>query len=185
MIELTNHFLIAMPSLQDPFFSDSVVWICEHDANGAMGVIINKPTPISMNKVFSDTPDIICEHFTNRYVMMGGPMATERGFVIHTPIGHWKSTLMVDAQTGITTSRDIIEQIALDKKAVTAAFLTIGYASWSAGQLEQELAQNTWLTVPADHQILFHTSPENCYKTALAKLGIQSEMLIMGGKHHV
>ncbi|MDO4433313.1 MAG: YqgE/AlgH family protein [Alysiella sp.] len=186
MTQLTHHFLIAMPTLQDPFFSNSVVWICEHDVNGAMGIIINKPTPISMNTVFADAPQTIGQSLANRYVMLGGPIEIERGFVVHTPIGHWHNTVMVDAHTGVTTSRDIIEHISLDDNAVEAAFLAIGYSSWSAGQLEQELANNVWLTLPADHQILFHTPPEDCYKVALAKLGIRPEMLItIGGKHHV
>lgn len=180
-MNLSNHFLIAMPTLEDPFFSESVVLICEHNDNGAMGVIINKPTPIGMDIVFYADGQAVPERFKERFVMMGGPVQTDRGFVIHTPLGNWQSSLTIDAHTAITTSRDILDQMGNDNNLVEDVMLTIGYASWSSGQLEQELAQNAWLTTPADHTILFKLPPETRFQAALKKLGIRPEMLMSKG----
>lgn len=177
-INLSNHFLIAMPSLDDPFFSESVVYLCEHNEDGAMGVIINKPTPISMDIIFFADGRTMPERFQNQYVMMGGPVQIDRGFVVHTPIGNWQSSLTIDDHTALTTSRDILEQLSQDDSIIQNVLLSIGYSSWSAGQLEKELSENTWLTVPADHDILFKTAPEDCYHAALAKLGIRPETLM-------
>ena len=154
-MNLANHFLLAMPNLEDSLFSGSLIYLCEHGENGAMGVIVNKPSPVTMNVVFAaigkDTP----ARFKNQYVMMGGPMQTERGFAL-------------------TTSRDIIEGLHQDDE-IQGAVLTIGYSGWSAGQLEQEIAQNSWLTVPADPHILFGIPPEERYAAAFGKLGIRRE----------
>ena len=150
------------------------MYLCEHGENGAMGVIVNKPSPVTMNVVFAaigkDTP----ARFKNQYVMMGGPMQTERGFVLHTPIGNWDSSLSITDSIALTTSRDIIEGLHQDDE-IQGAVLTIGYSGWSAGQLEQEIAQNSWLTVPADPHILFGIPPEERYAAAFGKLGIRRE----------
>ena len=163
-MNLANHFLLAMPNLEDSLFSGSLIYLCEHSDSGAMGIIINKPSPVTMNVVFAaigkDTP----ARFNNQYVMMGGPMQTERGFVLHTPIGN----------IALTTSRDIIDGLQQNDE-IQGAVLTIGYSSWGAGQLEQEIAQNSWLTVPADEHILFGIPPEERYAAAFNKLGIRRE----------
>ncbi|MFC2293586.1 MAG: YqgE/AlgH family protein [Kingella oralis] len=173
-MNLANHFLLAMPNLEDSLFSGSLIYLCEHGENGAMGVIVNKPSPVTMNVVFAaigkDTP----ARFKNQYVMMGGPMQTERGFVLHTPIGNWDSSLSITDSIALTTSRDIIEGLHQDDE-IQGAVLTIGYSGWSAGQLEQEIAQNSWLTVPADPHILFGIPPEKRYAAAFGKLGIRRE----------
>ena len=174
-MNLANHFLLAMPNLEDSLFSGSLIYLCEHGENGAMGVIVNKPSPVTMNVVFAaigkDTP----ARFKNQYVMMGGPMQTERGFVLHTPAGHWQSSLKVNDHLALTTSRDIIEN--MDGDAVQDVLLTIGCSLWTGGQLERELAKNSWLTVAADEDILFKLPAHKRYDAALSKLGIRSEML--------
>ncbi len=173
-MNLANHFLLAMPNLEDSLFSGSLIYICEHSESGAMGVIINKPSPVPMSVVFAaigkDTPP----RLKNQYVMMGGPMQTERGFVLHTPIGNWDSSLSITDTIALTTSRDIIEELHQNDE-IQGVVLTIGYSSWSAGQLEKEIAQNSWLIVPADAHILFDTPPEDRYAAAFAKLGIRRE----------
>lgn len=180
-MNLSNHFLIAMPSLDDPFFSESVVYLCEHSDDGAMGVIINKPTPIGLDIVFFSDAKAVPERFRDRFVMMGGPMQTDRGFVLHTPVGDWQSSLIVDDATAITTSRDILEHLDDDDQTIKEVLLSIGYASWQGGQLEKELSENAWLTVAADHHILFDLPPEVRYQAALSKLGIRPETLMNKG----
>lgn len=181
-MNLTEHFLIAMPQLRDPMFEGAVVYICEHSDSGAMGVIVNKPSPVNMEVVFAAIGKKIPTRLQGQYVMLGGPVQPERGFVLHTPIGTWDSSLHINDELALTTSRDIIEGLAKDD-AVEHALLTIGYSQWSAGQLERELADNSWLVVPATQQILFHTPPEERYNAALNQLGVRRENL-MGGIGH-
>ena len=173
-MNLANHFLLAMPNLEDSLFAGSLIYLCEHSENGAMGIIVNKPSPVPMNVVFAaigkDTP----ARFNNQYVMMGGPMQTERGFVLHTPIGNWDSSLSITDRIALTTSRDIIDGLQQDNE-IQGVVLTIGYSSWGAGQLEQEIVQNSWLTVLADAHILFDLPPEERYPAAFNKLGIRRE----------
>ena len=114
--------------------------------------------------------------------MMGGPVQVDRGIVVHTPLGSWQNSLAVNDEVALTTSRDIIEQLSLENK-VEQAVVAIGYASWSAGQLEKELAENSWLTVPADQHILFHVPYEQRYQAALAKLGVEEVYLMKGAGH--
>ena len=138
MDNLTDHFLIATPSLEDPFFGGSVVYMCRHDGDGALGLVINKPSPIPMDAVFSAIDKPVPEQFRSSLVMMGGPVQIDRGFVVHSPCGEWQSSIAVNADTALTTSRDIIERLA-ENDVVGKAILTIGCASWDAGQLEREL----------------------------------------------
>lgn len=182
MDKLTNHFLIATPALEDPFFAGSVVYICRHDDDGAMGVIINKASPIPMEAVFSAAEKDVPDRFQNQPILMGGPVQIDRGFVVHTPRGAWQSSFPVGGDTALTTSRDIIERLA-QNDAVEKAILTIGCSSWSAGQLEQELAQNSWLTVPADDAILFDIPLRKRHRAALSKLGIEPAALMQGAGH--
>lgn len=181
-MNLTHHFLVATQNLGNSSFSGSVVYICEHSENGAMGVIINKPSPIGIEVIFASTGNRIPERFLNNHIMMGGPMQIERGFVVHTPLGNWQSTLTITNDNGISTSKDIIESMAKDE-AVEKALLTIGYSSWTKGQLERELAENAWFVVPADNHILFDTPAEQKYDAALSKLGINQVNLMDGVGH--
>lgn len=148
-----------------------------------MGIIINKPTPIGMDIVFFADAKMVPNRFRDQFIMMGGPVQTDRGFVIHSPIGNWQSSLIVNDDIAITTSRDILEQLDDNNQAVQDILLSIGYCAWRGGQLEQEISQNTWLTVPADQHILFHLPAEQRYHAALAKLGIRPEMLSSKGGH--
>lgn len=181
-MNLTHHFLIATAGLQDSLFSDSVVYLCEHNDNGAMGIIINKPSPIGMEVVFASSGNRIPERFINQFVMMGGPVQVDRGFVVHTPIGEWQSTLTVADDTAITTSRDVIDSLAKDER-IDKAILSIGYSSWTGGQLEREIGENAWFVVPADKQILFDTPIEQKREAALSKLGINAVNLMRGVGH--
>lgn len=181
-MNLTNHFLVAMPNMDDPMFAGSVVFLCEHGADGAMGMIVNKSSPIGMEVVFQAAGQAVPERFEGQHVLVGGPVQTDRGYVVHTPIGDWQSTLAIDDVTAVTTSGDILDALG-ENDEVAKMLLTIGYASWSPGQLEQELAQNAWLTVPADHTILFDLPLEARYAAALDKLGVKPELL-MGAAGH-
>lgn len=175
---LANHFLIAMPSMEDPFFKESVIYLCEHSADGAMGIIVNKPSPIMMDLLFDSAKAPTPERFHGQSVLMGGPVQIDRGFLVHTPTGCWESSLLVTDDIAMTTSRDIILGLT-QENTVDKAVATIGYSSWSAGQLEQELANNNWITVPADTQILFDMPYKQRYKAALQLLNIDITNLSM------
>jgi putative transcriptional regulator len=170
---LENHFLIAMPTLHDPFFRRTVTYICEHSAQGAMGLIINHPIDINvgelLDKIDIDT-SAIGQSFPNT-VFSGGPVQTDRGFVLHSPQMGWNSSLKLSEQIMVTTSKDILEAIATNNSPENF-IITLGYSGWTAGQLEQELSQNSWLTIPADPELLFHTPPNLRWEKAADKLGI-------------
>ena len=171
LLSLATHFLIALPDMQDQFFRESVVYICEHNADGAMGIIVNKPSPIMMDLLFDAAKTPTPERFHGQWVLMGGPVQVDRGFLVHTPTGSWESSLLVTDDIAMTTSRDIIIGLTQDNE-VNKALATIGYSSWSAGQLEQELAANSWLSVPADMKVLFDIPYKQRYQAALKLLNI-------------
>jgi putative transcriptional regulator len=170
---LENHFLIAMPTLHDPFFRRTVTYICEHSAQGAMGLIINHPIDINvgelLKKIDIDTNDI-SQPFPNA-VYSGGPVQTDRGFVLHSPQTGWNSSLQLSEQIMVTTSKDILEAIA-SNNSPEKFIITLGYSGWTAGQLEQELLQNSWLTIPADPELLFNTPSHLRWEKAAEKLGV-------------
>lgn len=190
-LDLTNHFLIAMPSMLDPIFGGSVVYMCEHNKNGALGVVINKPTDMSMDVLFDrinlrleikpDTPESMPLMF-RRPVMFGGPVQIERGFVLHSPTEKFSSTLPVTPEVALTTSKDILEAVALGN-GPDQVFISLGCAGWSAGQLEQELGNNGWLTVQADPSIIFDLPVEERFTAALALLGVDPIMLTAESGH--
>ena len=179
---LTNQFLIAMPGMDDPFFAGSVVYVCEHSEDGAMGVVINKPSPVTMDLLFDAAKTATPERFCNEWVMMGGPVQVDRGFLVHTPVGSWESSLLVTDHIAMTTSRDIIAGLAKDGE-VDKAVVTIGYSSWRAGQLEQELADNAWLTAPANTQILFDLPYDQRYQAAIKLLNVDLAQLSGAAGH--
>ncbi len=181
-MNLTDHFLIAMPQMEDPFFSGSVVYVCQHDEEGAMGLVINKPSPVLMDLVFEAAASATPERFAGQWVMMGGPVQIDRGFVLHSPPGNWQNSLWVNDDVALTSSRDIIEQFS-EEGSVQQALVSIGYAAWTAGQLERELADDSWLTVPADRAILFELPYEARYQAALDKLGVNAAFLMKGAGH--
>ena len=176
-VNLTNHFLIAMPALADPNFFHTVTYICEHNEEGAMGLVINRPMDLSASELFEQldlTP--VRDELNRRTIFQGGPVHTERGFVLHRPATEWEATIMVSDQIAVTMSHDILEAIAND--AGPAQFLImLGYAGWGAGQLEEELAANAWLTGSADPDIIFNLPAEQCWAASAAHIGIQLDRL--------
>ncbi len=169
---LSNHFLIAMPAMTAPFFHHAVIFICEHNADGAMGIIVNHPTDISLGDVLEHM-DITVEN-KNAYsqpVLAGGPVRQERGFVIHKPIGHWQASLPLNEEIAVTTSRDILLAI-VDEKGPLDVLIALGYAGWEPGQLEKEILHNDWLILPATPDLLFDTPFGDRWRVAGKKLGI-------------
>lgn len=174
---LSNHFLIAMPALDDPNFHHTTTYICEHDEDGALGVVINRPLNMRLGEILKHM-DIEPgnEEISSRPVYMGGPVQSDRGFVLHEPAGDWEATLKVTDKISITSSRDILQAIAAGK-GPEKAIITLGYAGWGAGQLEQELVANTWLSGPASSKIVFDIPSEDRWTAAAALLGIDLNLL--------
>jgi putative transcriptional regulator len=181
-VNLTGHLLIAMPGMSDPFFSKSVTFICTHNQDGAMGVMINRPTDLSYETLFEKIKvDLAQCELAEKPVLYGGPVQPERGFVLHERSGEWDSTLYIAENTALTTSKDILESVAIGT-GPTKMLLALGYAGWTAGQLEQEIAANSWLSVQAKdgetlHKILFECKAEDKLNASLALLGVNPAML--------
>lgn len=174
---LTNHFIIAMPSLQDGNFSESVTYICEHDENGALGITINRPSEISLSEIFSQLQiNLASDHIIEQTVLSGGPVQIDRGFILHTPTGNWDSSLKVTDNIAVTTSQDIMQAIA-DGKGPKKSLIALGYAGWGPGQLEYEISENAWLSCPATEEIIFDTPLEKRWRAAALLLGIDLQLL--------
>ncbi len=175
-LQLADHFLIAMPSMLDPVFGGTVVYVCEHTADGALGMIINRPTDMTMGVLFErlELSLEIGPHGESRSgkpVMFGGPVQVERGFVLHAPDDNYSSSLVVSEQVALTTSRDVLEAVAAGR-GPERLIVTLGCAGWSAGQIEDEILRNGWLTVKADPAVLFDTPVEERFSAAMQLLGI-------------
>ncbi len=170
---LINNFLIAMPNLADPNFSQTVTYMCDHNEEGAMGLVVNRPLEIDFSELLEhlDMTDTR-KHPGYVPIYQGGPVQTERGFVLHEGLGNWEATLAVTATIGVTMSQDIIEAIA-HGKGPCRYLVMLGYAGWGNGQLETELASNAWLNGPADAEILFDTPIEQRWTAAASHLGIE------------
>lgn len=179
-MNLNNHFLIASPDMKDPLFSGSLVYVYTHNDEGALGIIINRPSPIMMEIIFGEKSKQAHHPMQGQWVMMGGPVSLDRGFVIHTPLGNWQSSTHVDDHIAVTISRDIIEAMGEDEPIVNHALLAIGCSAWTKGQLEREIANNDWLIVEADQRILFELPVSERYDAALHKLGIRPAFLMKG-----
>jgi len=178
-LNLANHFLIAMPSMLDPVFGAAVIYLCEHNAQGALGVIINKATDMSMDTLFERIElelEIAPQGSRGHPVMFGGPVQVERGFVLHSPHGAYSSTMQVSDEIVLTTSKDILEAAAAGK-GPDRILVSLGCAGWSAGQLEEEIARNGWLTVEATPEIVFDVPVEQRFTAAIKLLGIDPVML--------
>lgn len=161
----------------DPHFSRAVTYICEHNERGAIGLVINKPIDITLAHLFAQCQVALHDDAIGLdAVRFGGPVKTECGFVLHQPMGDWKSTLRVNDDIGLTTSKDILDAIA-EGHGPQHVLVTLGYAGWAAGQLEDEICQNGWLTVPADAGLIFSVPDEQKHTAAMQKLGIRPEML--------
>jgi putative transcriptional regulator len=180
---LTNHFIIAMPGLMDENFNQAVTFICEHDDNGTFGIIINRESEISLDDVMQQMKIPYHPDKANlEPVFTGGPVQANRGFVLHRPIGNWESSLIVNDSVALTTSRDILEAIA-DNKGPDDNIITLGYAGWGPGQLEQEMADNTWLSCPADEQIIFNTPVEKRWQAAANLIGVDLQLMSNDAGH--
>ncbi|MGC3981696.1 MAG: YqgE/AlgH family protein [Steroidobacteraceae bacterium] len=174
---LTNQFLIAMPALADTNFSQTVTLVCEHDAQGAMGIVINRPMQMRLADVFEQLNLSAQDQLLREQaILQGGPVQPDRGFVIHRAGKPWESTLVVSESIHVTTSRDILNAIA-EGRGPEQITMALGYAGWEAGQLEAEMAQNAWLNVPFDERILFGTPYENRWQAAAQLLGVNLAML--------
>ncbi len=180
---LRNHFLIAMPTLADPNFSHTVTYICDHGEEGALGIIVNRPLEVTLGEVLQNLEIEPGEHVdTEQPVFTGGPVHTERGFVLHTPPGAWSSSLDITDQIALTTSRDILAAIG-HGEGPKQFLLALGYAGWGAGQLEKEMAENAWLSGPADPHILFSLPVEERWEAAAALLGVDLHLLSSDAGH--
>jgi putative transcriptional regulator len=169
---LTNQLLIAMPGMTDPNFAQTVTLVCEHNAQGALGIVINRPLPLTFGDVFRQLHlDATRSRVTADPVLQGGPVQTDRGFVLHTPGEPWDSTLPVSDWLQLTTSRDILDALARGE-GPEAVLMALGYAGWDAGQLEAEVAQNAWLTVPAHQRLVFGTALDDRWEAACQLLGV-------------
>ena len=175
--QLTHHFLLSMPNMTDPIFTGTVIFVCEHTENGAMGVIVNRPLGIVLPTLFSQLSiDLAQSTVKELPIYFGGPVQTDRGFVLHEPLGSWQSTLAVSDKMGLTTSKDILVAVGAGD-GPSSLFITLGYTGWEAGQLELELAQNAWLSIEADPSIIYAVPSDARYDAALKLLGINRGML--------
>jgi putative transcriptional regulator len=191
-INLTHHFLIAMPGLEDATFSRSVVYLCEHSARGALGLVINKPSEINLKKLFDKVElPLRRDDLSDVPVFQGGPVQTERGFVLHEPMiapstvegadananeSVYASTMTIPGGLEMTTSKDVLEALSTGA-GPRRVLVSLGYSAWGEGQLESELADNSWLTVGADMAVIFDTPVEQRYARALKLLGLEAWML--------
>jgi putative transcriptional regulator len=172
MDSLENNLLIAMPTLNDSFFEKTVTYICEHNDKGAMGLIINVPINITLTELLSQLDkEKKTSHILSQQVLSGGPVSQDRGFVLHDPQDGWTSSLALSDDVMITTSKDILMALGTEQ-APPNFIVTLGYAGWGPGQLEQEIFDNSWLTIPASGDILFNTPVEQRWQKATDTLGI-------------
>lgn len=171
-VNLTHHFLIAMPSMTDPNFARTLTYICEHNDQGALGVVINRPLEMTLGALFEriDIP-LEASGFGGMPVYFGGPVQTDRGFVLHRPVGDWQATLAVNGEIGLTSSRDILQSVGSTGQP-EEIIVSLGYAGWAAGQLEWELSQNAWLSVGADPRVIFDMSSDQRLAAAMQLLGV-------------
>ncbi|MBU3895234.1 YqgE/AlgH family protein [Serratia rhizosphaerae] len=175
-MNLQHHFLIAMPTMQDPRFKRSVIYICEHNEEGAMGLVINKPVEqftveSVLDKLKIAPADRDPAISLDKPVYAGGPLADDRGFILHTPQPGFDASIQISPETMITTSRDVLETLGTPEQP-QEVLVALGYAGWEKGQLEQEVLENAWLTAEADSEILFHTPIANRWREAANRLGV-------------
>lgn len=170
---LANHFLVAMPNLHDPSFRHAVVYVCEHQPDGAVGLIVNHPMEYPMKMVF-DQLKIPSEESVMREspVMFGGPVQPERGFVIHRPQGNWRSSLLLQQDVTVTTSNDIIRAIA-GKDGPKDVLVALGFAGWSEKQLDEEILANSWLVCPYNSELMYEVPYDKRWEYAGSILGIR------------
>lgn len=181
---LENHFLIAMPSLQDKYFNRSVTYICEHSKAGAMGIIINQPSTMTFRELIQQTTEdaIIDDDKSAKIVVCGGPVHPDRGFVLHSKQAGWASSVELTSEIMVTTSKDILEVVG-NEQGPHKSIVALGYAGWEAGQLEQEIQDNAWLTIEADTELLFDVPIHKKWQYAVNKLGVDVWQLTQEAGH--
>ena len=180
---LTGHFLIAMPSLNDGFFNHAVTYICEHNETGSFGIIINQETGITIKQIAKEMKIKTDDNYNkDQSVFIGGPVDQGRGFILHRPTGEWQSSLKVKNNVALTTSKDILQAI-VNNKGPEDCIVALGYAGWAAGQLDNEMAANTWLSCPADEQIIFNTPTAERWKAAANLIGVDLSLLSSDAGH--
>lgn len=183
-VNLSRQLLLAMPGQVSGDLANSVIYICEHTSDGALGLVINRPTDITVGDLLKRIdldPTEETGAVQDTPVFFGGPVQTDRGFVLHAPVGGYSSSIAL-GDIALTTSRDVLQDVALGKGPLHL-LITLGYAGWGAGQLESEMSQNAWLNVASTNQILFETPAENRYQVALSQLGIDPLMLASEAGH--
>lgn len=185
-IALKHHFLIAMPGIQDPFFKHSVIYICQHDENGTMGIIVNKPIEnLTIKDILKKLKITLVKkhHFQlDQPVIIGGPQAGDRGFILHSSQKNFATSIKVSEKTLVTTSRDVLESIETLEEPQNI-LVALGYCTWTKKQLEHELLDNTWLTAPARSDILFHTPMAKRWFEAAKILGVDVHKLTLHVGH--
>jgi len=181
---LSNHFLIAMPQLDDDNFTHSVTYICEHNQEGAMGVTINRPSDILLQDILEQIHiDALTADIGHKTIYQGGPVQTDRGFILHNKTEqHWEASLDITDKLQLTSSKDILQAIAKDE-GPDNSLITLGYAGWGSGQLEQEIADNFWLSCPASTDIIFNTPIDKRWESAASLLGIDLQLLSNDAGH--
>jgi len=180
---LTGHFLIAMPSLNDGFFNHTVTYICEHNETGSFGIIINQEAGITLKQIAEEMKIVTGDNYNkNQSVFIGGPVDQGRGFILHRPTGAWQSSLIVANNVALTTSKDILQAI-VNNEGPEDCIVALGYAGWAAGQLDYEMASNTWLSCPADEQIIFNTPIEQRWEAAANLIGVDLSLLSSDAGH--
>jgi len=180
---LNNQFIIAMPNLVDPNFFHTVTYLCQHNEEGALGIVINRPAAMKLGEIFKQMNiRVTSTHAAEAPVFAGGPVQQERGFVLHTPGGVWDATLLVSESISLTTSRDVIEAIAVGK-GPEQYLVALGYAGWGEGQLEQEILANAWLNTPYGKHVLFDTPINMRWRAAAGQIGIDINQLTTPAGH--
>jgi len=184
MQSLENHFLIAMPSMQDPFFKRAVTYICEHNEDGAMGLVINQPINITVGDLLDkiEIDNDKSNQSAQVAVYAGGPVKTDRGFVLHSPKPGYSASQELSSDIMITTSKDVLASLTTTQ-APEQFIITLGYAGWEQGQLEQELLENSWLIIKADPDIIFNTPVEKRWEKAVETLGFNIGQLSTEAGH--
>ena len=179
---LRGHFLIATPAIDRGFFNRSLIYLCRHDENGAMGIVVNQRLDITFNEMLEHLEIPTDPEVPNYPILAGGPIRKDHGFVLHSPAGGWQGGQTVHHDINLTTSRDILCALA-SGEGPRECLVALGYAGWAAGQLEAEIADNSWLTVAADRQTLFHSETSQKLAEAGRMLGIDVDLLTADAGH--
>ncbi len=181
---LQNHFLIAMPSLDDQYFSRSLTYVIEHNDEGAMGIVINQPSTMSFHELIKQTDNTatIDDAHSQKIVVCGGPVHQDRGFILHSTQAGFSSSMALNSEIMLTTSKDILSVVG-NARGPSQSIIALGYAGWGAGQLEQEIQDNAWLTIEADEEILFDTPIHKKWQAAVNKLGVDVWQLTQQSGH--